>query len=124
MAIQHLITKGLRAVSYLITQGLGAYSGEVVEPPAEEPAPIPLPQPFTGGVGGTRRELTDEERKELLRRVRKSLGLDKEEPAPDEGKLETEPARIEAVLSDLVADLVSLPADEEDDEIVLLLAAA
>jgi hypothetical protein len=95
---------------------------DATETPEEDPAPQPAPA-FTGGVGG-RRGLSDEDREKLLKRIRKSLGLDKEEPAPSEVAAEPVSEVVLAGLgADLFADLVVLP-DEEDDEIVLLLAAA
>jgi hypothetical protein len=104
------------------TAGAIAASTEGVTPPEEEPSEPPRP-PFTGGFGGfARRELTDEQREALLRRVRKSLGMDKEEPAPDAGEPVSEPAAY-IPLAEVIAGAVQAPYDEEDDEIAIMLAA-
>ena len=96
-----------------------------------QPAPEPTPQPdippplpvFTGGVGGfSRRELSEPERKELLRRVRKSLGLDKEPVA--RSKPAPEPQSMAGPVSASVMRVRSaFAALEADDEEVVVLAA-
>jgi hypothetical protein len=98
-----------------------------------QPAPEPTPQPdippplpvFTGGVGGfARRELSDRERDELLKRVRRSLGLDKDVPH----KLEIRVAESPSLAGPVAAAAIqvrqaALAALETDDEEVVVLAA-
>lgn len=95
-------------------------------PPSEPPVEPPVTTPpatinLFGGVGGIRHELTDREREELHRRIRKSLGLDKEPPpAP------VEVPSIVAPISSAVIRVHTAANDaleREDDEIVLLATA-
>lgn len=93
------------------------------EPPVEPPVTTPPPPAFTGGVGGfVRRELSDRERKELLRRVRKSLGLDKK-LEPPQPVIEV-PSTVGPVSSAVMVVRRAAEALEADDEEVVLLAAA
>jgi hypothetical protein len=94
------------------------------EPPAPEPeVPSPLPV-FTGGVGGfSRRELSEPERKELLRRVRKSLGLDKEPVARSKPAPEPPSMAGPVAAAAIVVRQAARAALEADDEEVVVLAA-
>jgi hypothetical protein len=95
------------------------------EPPAPEPEIPPSLPIFTGGVGGfARRELSDRERDELLKRVRRSLGLDKDVPH----KLEIRVAESPSLAGPVAAAAIQVrqaarAALETDDEEVVVLAA-
>lgn len=106
--------------------GSGLGTAEPVPEPEPEP-PSQAPQIFMGGVGGVRRELSEDERQRLLKRIRKSLGMDKD-PEPVAEVALAPDVSFAAIVVDALPALDRSAATlrraraRDDEEIVLLSA--
>lgn len=109
------------AGSAAIVLGASGVGADAATPAPEVPTP-PATVNLFGGVGGVRRELSEKERRELLRRVRKSLGLDKEPlKAPPAIVV---PSMVGPISAAAIQVRAAAAAREIEDEEIVVLAAA